>query len=172
MLVLKRKLFFSVGEVWFDEEPKKLNNVDVIYYKQWKYPIAGAQSQEVQTRLIDLTKSHNELWHRISSNDRYKIRRAEQKDEVNYEYWNHINSDLINKFADFYDLFAIQKGLVKIDRQWLKKRADAGLIDISHVKLKNGSPFVWHAYYVHKNRVFFYILHLSKMTRIHLISHF
>ncbi|RCJ37357.1 hypothetical protein A6770_14615 [Nostoc minutum NIES-26] len=161
MLILKRKLIFSVGEVWFDEEPKELNNVDVIYYKQWKYPIVGAQSNEVQTRLIDLTKSQQELWQNISSNDRYKIRRAEQKDEIAYEYWDNVNSDLLNRFSDFYDLFATQKGLVKIDRSWLRKRADAGLIDISHVKLKDGSPLVWHVYYVHKNRAF--LLHSASI---------
>lgn len=153
MIILKRKLIFSVGEVWFDEAPKQLNNVDVLYYWQWKYPIEGAESNEVYTRLLDLTKSHDELWQNISNNDRYKIRRAEQKDEVVYEYWDKTNSDIINRFSEFYDLFAVQKGIANIDRDWLKKRADARMIDISHVKAKDGSPLVWHVYYRNKNRV-------------------
>ncbi|MBX9252829.1 hypothetical protein H1Q63_02260 [Desmonostoc muscorum CCALA 125] len=153
MLIVKKKFIFSVGEVWFDEETLELRNVDVVHYRQWIHPIAGGQSDEFYTRLIDLTKSHDELWENISSNDRYKIRRAEQKDQVVYEYWERINSDILNKFSDFYDLFALQKGLSKINRTQLKNRVDANVIDISHVKLKNGDSLVWHVYYRSKNRV-------------------
>ncbi|MEH2158071.1 hypothetical protein [Nostoc sp.] len=153
MLIITKKFIFSVGEVWFDEDPQELGNVDVLHYRQWIHPIEGSQSDEFYTRLIDLTKSYDELWGSISSNDKYKIRRAEQKDQVVYEYWEHIDSEIINQFSDFYDLFACQKGLTKINRTQLKNRVDAGAIDISHVKLNNGESLVWHVYYRSDNRV-------------------
>ncbi len=153
MLIITKKFIFSVGEVWFDENSEELSNVDVVHYRQSLHPIKGGQSDEFYTRLIDLTKSHDELWETISSNDRYKIRRAEQKDEVIYEYWEQIDSDTLNNFSDFYDLFASQKGLTKINRVQLQNRVDAGVIDISRVKLKNDESLVWHVYYRTKNRV-------------------
>ncbi|MDF5706258.1 MAG: hypothetical protein PUP90_00930 [Nostoc sp. S4] len=153
MLIITKKFIFSVGEVWFDEETRELQNVDVLHYRQWMQPIQGSQSDEFYTRLIDLTKSHNQLWENISSNDRYKIRRAEQKDQVIYEYWESIDSNILNDFSNFYDLFASQKGLTKINRIQLQNRVDAGVIDISRVKLKDGDSLVWHVYYRNKNRV-------------------
>ncbi|MHC0066590.1 hypothetical protein ACWATR_27330 [Nostoc sp. UIC 10890] len=153
MLIVTKKFIFSVGEVWFDEDPPELSNVDVLHYRQWIQPIQGSQSDEFHTRLIDLTKSQDELWESISSNDRYKIRRAEQKDQVVYEYFEHINSDIINDFSDFYDSFAFQKGLARINRIQLINRVKAGAIDISRIKLNNGEPLIWHVYYRSHNRV-------------------
>ncbi|GAX39160.1 hypothetical protein NIES4075_01110 [Tolypothrix sp. NIES-4075] len=153
MLIVTKKLIFSVGEVWFDEEPGEIHDVDALHYMQWTHPIESVQSDEFHTRLIDLTKSHDELYESIGKNDRYKIRRAEQKDDVVYEYWEQPDSDIIKIFSDFYDLFALQKGLSKMNRSRLKKRAEAGVLDISCVKLKDGSPLVWHVYYRSKNRV-------------------
>ncbi|MGF1988224.1 MAG: hypothetical protein RMY62_010210 [Nostoc sp. ZfuVER08] len=153
MLIVTKKFIFSVGEVWFDENREALNNVDVVHYRQLLHPIKGGQCDEFYTRLIDLTKNQDELWETISSNDRYKIRRAEQKDQVIYEYWKKIDSDILNEFSDFYDSFADQKGLTKINRIQLQNRADAGVIDISRVKLKDGESLVWHVYYRTQNRV-------------------
>ncbi|QMS91442.1 hypothetical protein HUN01_29020 [Nostoc edaphicum CCNP1411] len=153
MLIVTKKFIFSVGEVWFDEDPPELSNVDVLHYRQWIHPIKGGQSDEFHTRLIDLTKSQDELWESISINDRYKIRRAEQKDQVVYEYFEHINSDIINEVSDFYDSFASQKGLSKINRNQLQNRVNAGAIDISRIKLQNGESLIWHVYYCSHNRV-------------------
>ena len=66
MLIVTKKFIFSVGEVWFGEEPRELGNVDVLHYRQWIHPIEGSQSDEFYTRLIDLTKSHDELWESIN----------------------------------------------------------------------------------------------------------
>ncbi|WP_138498120.1 hypothetical protein [Nostoc sp. PA-18-2419] len=163
MLIITKKFIFSVGEVWFDEETRELPNVDVLHYRQWMHPIQGGQSDEFYTRLIDLTKSHDELWESISSNDRYKIRRAEQKDQVIYEYWETIDSNIIDDFSDFYDLFAFQKGLNRINKTQLQNRVNAGVIDISRIKSKDGSSLVWHVYYRNKNRV--RLLHSASLKK-------
>ncbi|MDZ8079915.1 MAG: hypothetical protein RMX35_12550 [Nostoc sp. DcaGUA01] len=163
MLIVTKKFIFSVGEVWFDENPQELRNVDVVHYRQSIHPIKGGQSDEFYTRVIDLTKSHDELWGSISSNDKYKIRRAEQKDEVIYEYWEQTDSDILNEFCKFYDLFASQKGLTKINKIQLKNRVDAGVIDISRVKLKDGESLVWHVYYRTKNRA--RLLHSASLKK-------
>ncbi|MEA5512456.1 hypothetical protein [Nodularia sp. UHCC 0506] len=154
MIIVKKKLIFSIGEVWFDEEPDKLSNLDVLYYWHRSQPMQHTQFQEVYTRLIDLTKSHDELWESLSSNDRYKIRRAEKKDGIIYEYWEDISAKILNEFADFYDVFAIQKGLPIINRLKLNNLANAGVFDLSRIKLEDDNSLVWHAHYRNKNRSF------------------
>ncbi|AFY46255.1 hypothetical protein Nos7524_0336 [Nostoc sp. PCC 7524] len=161
MVIVKKKLMFSIGEVWFDEEPDKLSHIDVLYYWHRSQPIQDTQVQEVYTRLIDLTKNHDELWGSLSSNDRYKIRRAEQKDGIIYESWEDINTDTLNEFADFYDTFALQKGLTKLNRLQLNNLADVGLVDLSRIKLEDGTSLVWHAHYRNKNRSF--LLHSASI---------
>ena len=121
MVIVTKKLIFSVGEVWFDEEPGKLDDVDALHYMQRTHPIEDVQSDEFHTKLIDLTKSHDELYESIGKNEKYKIRRAEQKDNIVYEYWEQPDFDILKIFSDFYDLFALQKGLAKMNRSQLKK---------------------------------------------------
>lgn len=161
MVIVKKKFIFSIGEVWFDEEPDRLANLDVIYYWHRSQPIKNTQIQEVYTRLIDLTQNYDGLWGSLSSNDRYKIRRAEEKDKVIYEYWENINANTLNEFADFYDNFALQKGLTKINRLQLNNLADTGVLDLSRIKLDDGTSLVWHAHYRNKNRSF--LLHSASI---------
>jgi hypothetical protein len=152
MLIVTKSLFCSVGEVWFNEKPKHIVGVDVLYYRQWTQPVAGAQVDEFHTMLIDLTKPQDQLWQKIGKNDRYKIRRAEDKDQVVYEYWEQPSADIIHQFADFYDRFAVQKGFVKMNRAQLINRANNGALDISHVKAKDGVSLVWHGHYRNQSR--------------------
>ena len=60
MLVLKKK-FILLGEIWFDQEPAKLP-VDAIQYRQRSMPIAGTRCEEFFTILIDLTKDVMHCW--------------------------------------------------------------------------------------------------------------
>lgn len=153
MVTITRKLIFSVGEVWFDEEPEGIPNVDVLYYRQRAAPLDGARSDEFHTRLIDLTKSHDELWAAVSKNDRYKIRRAAEKDQLSYHYWQRPDLSILDEFADFYDQFATQKGLTKVNRVQLRDRAKMGAIDVSQVKLKDEMSLTWHVHYRSQKRL-------------------
>jgi hypothetical protein len=147
MLIVTKSHFCTLGEIWYDEDPNQIVGLDVISYRQWAHPIAGFQFDESYTMQVDLTESQDELWSRIGKNCRYKIKRAAAKDHVLYEYWEHPDAHVINEFSDFYDRFAAQKDLVKISRASLANRVNAGVIDLSHVKLKDGTSLVWHAHY-------------------------
>lgn len=162
MLTIRKKFIFSLGEVWFDEEPEEVHNVDILYYHNWTNPIRGIQCDEYYTILLDLTKDQDELWEDIGKNTRYKVRRAEKEQPV-YEFWNTNNLGILNEFSDFYDEFALKKGLPKLIRSRLRSFMDAGSLDISRIKLKSGEPLVWHAYYCSKTRSF--LLYTASMFR-------
>ncbi|GAA6615056.1 hypothetical protein [Scytonema sp. NUACC26] len=154
-MALLRKETISIAEVWFDEELQDTSFVDLVYYLQRTHPIEKFESQEFYTLLIDLTKSEDELWKKIARNNRYKIRQAEQKDKVIYQFWNcdRVDAKLVNEFSDTYDSFALEKGLSKIKRSRLMQYAEAKVLNISTVQLPEDSPLVWHIYYRGENRV-------------------
>lgn len=142
---------FSVREVWFDEEPKEVDGVDVFYYCQRTNPIRGIRCNEYYTIWIDLTKNQDELWEDIGKHTRYQIRRAE-KDWLVYEFWNTDDSDILNQFSDFYSKFALQKGLSTFNKTRITNLMDIGALDVSRIKSKDGETLVWHAYYRNKTR--------------------
>ncbi|BAZ27956.1 hypothetical protein NIES4074_03860 [Cylindrospermum sp. NIES-4074] len=163
-MAIVRGKYISIGEVWFDEKTEKIPKVDVLYYLHQTQPIPNIQAREFYTILIDLTKSNDDLWENISKNDQYKIRRAGQKDQLKYTFWNSydINDELIEEFSNFYDVFAVKKGLSAVKRSRLKSYAKSGVLDISHIKLDNGEPLIWHAHYRCNNRAF--LLHAASIV--------
>jgi hypothetical protein len=172
MVILKSKLylffrellskFISVKEVWLDEEPEEVHDVDVLHYFQWTNPIRGIQCNEFHSILLDLTKDQDEIWKSIKKNTRYEIRRAE-KDQLVYKFWETSTSDIINEFSNFYEEFALQKGLPMIPRPRLRNLMDAGKLDISRIKTKDGASLVWHAYY--RSKTYSCLLYSASLFR-------
>lgn len=157
MNVFREKLVL-VEEVWFDEEPETKQNVDVLHYIQRPHPIKGIQFDEFHTILIDLTKSSDDLWKNLGKTNRYKIKRAEQKDLIEYFYWdtNNIDEHNLNNFLDFHDQFSVSQSLKKISRSRIRSLVDMEILDLSIVKSQDGTPLGWHAHCLIKNRVCFF----------------
>jgi hypothetical protein len=155
-MIIVRGNFFLRGDIWFDDEPEEIPNVDVLYYYYQQIPpsILGLEINEEYTRLIDLTKDRDELWKTINRENRYKIRRAAEKDEVIYEFWESVDADLLNNFFNFHAQFTASHGLKKLGRSRLIKYADEGVLNFSRTKSKEGNPLNWHIYYRGRNRVF------------------
>lgn len=158
-MTIVRGKYLLRGDIWFDEKPEDLPHVDVLYYYcQWEPPsIEGIEFDEGYTLLIALTKAEDELWKNIKKENRKKIRRAAEKDQVIYEFWNCVDSDILNNFFDFYNRFASQRGLKKLSKleiSRLTSYADAGVLTVSHTKSKEGNSLSWRTHYFSKNRVF------------------
>jgi hypothetical protein len=151
MLTLEKR-FVSVGEIWFDQEPVKLP-VDAIQYRQRSMPIAGSHYEEFYTMIIDLTKDADTLLAAMNQATRSQIRRAASKDDLVYEYCGAPTFSLISQFCDFYDRFALQKGLERIGRATTQTYADCGVLSLSQMKTRNEETLVWHTYYCSPDRV-------------------
>ena len=144
-----------VGEVWFDEELSGSNDVDVIFYRQRSRPLDGVQFENFSTIIIDLTKDEDELWSKVHKNDRYKIRRAAEKDQVSYHLFDPASIDvaMIDEFADFYDQFADWKGLTRLRRNRLKGYAASNSLYFSKLQTNDGELLGWHSYVQVESRV-------------------
>jgi hypothetical protein len=157
MNIFKEK-FILIEEIWYDEEPKKKPNIDILHYIERSQPIQGIQLDEFHTMVLDLTQDREKLWHNLRKNNRYKIKRAEQKDPVLYSYWDRerINDNVLSSFLDFHDRFSESQGLKKIPKARIKSFANAGILDLSLVKSQDGNPLVWHAHCCVRDRVCFF----------------
>jgi hypothetical protein len=153
-MVLIRKGAVSIGEVWFDEELENPPKVDVLYYIERTEPLQDAAFDEFYTILIDLTQPQGQLWEQLGKNNRYKINRATQKDQVQYQSWyQDIPSSILSQFADCYNAIAPAQGLSLLKLSQLRQYIQAGVLDISQTALNTGEPLVWHVHYRSSHRV-------------------
>lgn len=157
MAVIRGK-FLLREDIWFDEKPANIPQVDVVYYYYQATPpvIPEIEFDEEYTLLLDLQQEQSKIWENIKRENRYKIRKAVKKDELIHEYWNKINFDVINCFWDFYNQFALQQGLKKLKKieiERLVSYAKSGVLHLSRVTSKDGKTLAWRAYYYNKNRV-------------------
>ena len=143
MIIWKRK-FVTVGEVWFDE-PYDTASADVIVCYHWSGPAHPLLTKPFFSIEIDLTQDVNELLGSTKKDIRQKITRAE-KDGLHFEAWTTVPVEILDEFCAFYDGFAAQRGLTPAHRQWMDIYRKSGHLAISRVS-RDGIPLVWHSYY-------------------------
>lgn len=153
-----RGRFLLREDIWFDEKPANLPQVDVVYYyyQPTPPPTPAIEFDEEYTLLLDLQQEPNKIWENIKRENRYKIRKAMEKDELVYEYLNKINLEILKNFSDFHYQFTLQQGLKKLSNleiERLTSYANTGVLHLSRVTSKDGKTLVWRAYYYNKNRV-------------------
>jgi hypothetical protein len=158
MTIIRGK-FLIRGDIWFDEKPEKIPDVDVLYYYYQPIPPPNPEVEfdEEYTMLLDLTQEQDQLWKIIHKNNRHKISRAAEKDRVIYEFLEQIDVENINNFVNFHTRVTSQRGLKSLSKQAifrLRDYADAGVLKLSHVKSQDGNSLTWRVYYYSKNRTF------------------
>jgi hypothetical protein len=132
------------GELWLDEPLPPDSGVDILVYRYRSAPIAGARSSPLRSLRTDLTPPAEAILERFEESCRRQIRRAGREDALRYEMSAAPATEL-EAFADFYDVFARQKGLWLADRGWLTRAADARQLALSRVA-RDGETLVWHAH--------------------------
>ena len=133
------------GEVWFNEDPPREAQVDIVLYRQRQAPVAGARATPFRSMITDLSAVEDDIAGRFGKDCRYEIRRAEAKDGLRTELVAESQTRL-QEFADFYDAFAAQKGFAPCDRKWLAAARTARRLVLSAAS-RDGEVLVWHAYY-------------------------
>lgn len=162
-MIINNGRYLRRGEVWFDEQPNQ--QPDIIVYKQAKNPILGATCSDFYTLLIDLKNDSESIFSGFKKGTKYEIKRAETKDSLSYSYFSIDKSkSVIDRFSDHYDQFAATKNLSLMNRDYLYKLAEQGLLDISHVSTVDGDEITWHAYFRKENRV--RLLYSASLFRI------
>jgi hypothetical protein len=145
MITYKKLRVIRVTEFHFDEDPAPAR-ADVIRYFWRSVPLPGNQCEHSHTLVLDLTSGPQILLAKMHTETRYRIRRA-QKDNFQYDFWCSGEPVAVEQFCRFYDRFAVNKGLVPVNRQRLCALAQLGVLDLSRVSDKAGRILVWHAHY-------------------------
>jgi len=134
----------TYGELWFGEEPPRDPGVDILRYRCRAAPIAGVRCTPFLSQVTDLAIGEDEISGQFNRDCRYKVRRAESKDELHAEFIADPQSRL-DEFRAFFDTFARQKAHEQCDLQWLRAACDAGQL-VFTIASRHGEALVWHAY--------------------------
>ncbi|AWO93178.2 MULTISPECIES: GNAT family N-acetyltransferase [Bradyrhizobium] len=150
-----------IEEFWFDEAiPQR--GVDVAWLCQRLAIPEITQPSAKYTLVVDLTLSDEQLLANMQSETRYEIRRAQNKDAL--EFWAPTAPDP-SSLAAFYDLFAqfaADKGLSPVRMEYLGAAARAGVLRLGRM-LHEGEVVVWHSYLLIGSRV--RLLHSASLFR-------
>lgn len=150
-MLLWKSYGLNIVELWFDERLPAGFSPDIIRYHQALSPSVEGAS-DFFTLVTDLSQDEAALMARLQKESRYEVRRAQEKDGVVLKVWDG-DKTFLDAFVDFYQDFAVQKGLMKLDPHPLNLMSLAGRLDISRAESAEGEPLVYHAYYKHADRV-------------------
>jgi hypothetical protein len=150
MISYQRK-FIRIAEYW-GAEPAGHPNVDILRFFQQPEPRPGMLSREFYSVQVDLRRNEDELLARMKKNTRYEIKRAELAGNFVCEVSTETESSALSEFCDFYDRFAERKAQPKLNRSWLGRLAESGLLNVSHVRDDGSENSVWHAYHWSSDR--------------------
>jgi hypothetical protein len=146
-VIVYRKKFVRIAEGWFGEEPDAAG-VDITRGFQRDAMQADALCREFHTILIDLTRDADTLLASMKRGCRYKIRRAEARDDLVYECANAARAELLARFCDLYDEFTPRTSLPPLDRAWLALMAETGCLYVSRMSdAASGDELTWHTHY-------------------------
>lgn len=150
-MLLWKSYGLKIAELWFDERLPTGFSPDIIRYHQALSPRTDGAS-DFFTLVTDLSQEADALMAGLQKESRYEVRRAQEKDDLALKVWDG-DKAFLAAFVDFYQEFATQKGLIKLDPNPLNRMSLAGRLDISRVESADGEPLVYHAYYTPSDRV-------------------
>jgi len=142
-----RDIFFATGVV-----PSNVNR-DIDLYTQCSSPIYDSVPSCILT--IDLTKDENTIFQGFGKNNRYKIRRATDKDGLIFNIDFTPTVDFLEFFKEFYNNFAKSKGLPLANPAKLEALRNSGNFSIASVHSKN-LPIAMSSFISDGYRVYFH----------------
>lgn len=143
-MITIRGRFSTYGEIWFDEDPPPEANVDILIFRSRPTPLDSAECAPFQSLVSDLTPEPDVLMSRFGGTNRYKVKRAESKDELTFEFMTEAAPPL-DEFCSFYDDFAAQKKLPASYRRGLEAACAARQLVLTSAS-RGAGRVVWHAY--------------------------
>lgn len=153
LIIFRNKYFLKITEIYFANNygiSKKIDNVDIIIYVQALKPCTNCK--EFFTLHIDLNKEKNIIFSDFKKNNKYEIKRAMNKDNLEIYFLKDLSENNLTNFSKFYNLFAKNKRLTKCNINKLKALRENNALIISCVKSKNDKPLCYHAYVIDSNR--------------------
>lgn len=133
MIDLKRnKSILKIEEIFYNENKTVNSEADIVLLKQSKFPFKG--SKEFITLHIDLGLDLEEIESEFKKNTRYEIRRAENKDNLDFKSIIPKSMADIKDFIEFYNSFADSKGLKHCNYKLIERLVNTESIVITYIK--------------------------------------
>jgi hypothetical protein len=122
--------------------------VDVVASLFREHPIQGWRSYEGATILIDLGSDPELIFAAFTKGLRYEIKRAEKQDGLDISVVAQPSGAELAEFTAYYDRFAVNKGLPRVNRPQVGAVVAAGKGALSFARTSEGSLLAAHAYVV------------------------
>src|ERR1041384_3438245 len=137
MFVYKSR-FLKRGEVWFENESNRAR-VDWILYRNRSRPVNGARWRYFYNRLIDLSKSADELLADMDSKTTAKITKAETDDKIQCD-WCLLTAG--HQFDEIELLWnqsvEAQRRWGMLNRAWLGEMISARVLEVASARESSG----------------------------------
>lgn len=146
MIVYRRKgLVF--GEAFYEPLAALVPKVDILRVTASDVlPDAASRARLSRTRVIDLRRAEETLFDEMDKGTRYEVRRAMERDKLDYGLDDDCPDREIGLFCDYYDRFAASKNRRPIFRKRLTLLARHGMLVLTQSRSGDGEVLVWHSY--------------------------
>jgi len=144
-MVKYRKHGLQMAEFWLDAPIVHPTGCDVLVLQQYTQSPDGALNKPFSTLTINLLVPEDQLLEGLDRDTQYEVRRAASKDLIECTLENESSDDLCRAFHEFYNQFAIAKGLDRLPMESLLARARGGTLRFSRA-MHAGATLVWHVY--------------------------
>jgi hypothetical protein len=145
--------FLRRGEVWFDNQPT-CEPVDWILYRNRSTPVPRARSRPFYNRLIDLSKSAEELLSEMEPKTLAKIKAAGEEDKLTCEWSTVTNARQLDDLEGMWNQsIEARRRWGKLNRDWLGEMIRAGALELTAAREPSGALVVLGGLFRDKYRV-------------------
>jgi hypothetical protein len=140
-----------IEEFWFDEAVPP-RGVDVAWLCRRPAISEIAQPSAKYTLVVDLTLSDEQLLANMQSETRYEIRRAQNKDALEFRAPTAPDASSLAAFYELLAQFSAEKRVSHTRMEYLQAAANAGALRLGSM-VHEGEVVVWHSYLLIGSRV-------------------
>jgi len=166
--IISRHWPLTIRNYWFGQRPMKHAMPDIARLHSIPEPLKGAVNIKSWTLLTDLAETDSGLMALLHKDTRTKVRRAE-RESISVERYDCHDLKILDDFDRFYHKFSESKpearDILKISVQLhiLKRKADAGMLEVTRAMGRDGEPIVYHVLIVADGRA--RLLHTASLYR-------
>jgi lipid II:glycine glycyltransferase (peptidoglycan interpeptide bridge formation enzyme) len=160
--IVRKKYGLPINDIFFANDPEATDHLaPIAFFIQAKRPLPNFRPSK--TSIINLRKELGDIFACLSSNTRYKIRRAE-RDGTKSEVLEHPDDEELSTFSAFFDRFAELKQIGASNRAKLKALRDKAGLLLFRAKDRSDLTCVAHAYVADRDS--------SRVRLLYSASHF
>jgi lipid II:glycine glycyltransferase (peptidoglycan interpeptide bridge formation enzyme) len=152
-MILSTRSSVRIADLYFNEQPADGLKVDVVRFNQSPARIPGAICTPFPTIVLDLSQSPEEMLAKMKSHTRYKIRRAEEKDDLTYVFSDNGDPNIVRTFSEHLDTCAALKNLPLVSRERLAILAGNHALDVSFIRDNSGAIIAASSFILTPSRV-------------------